>query len=167
MYSIVNTSGRHLSFQDLRIVLSPRERIDLDSVCERRDIESSIHLRNALRKGHIKLVIKDKSSIGLLPETKVEGSITKQDLNKIKDDIAVMIKDALSSIIVSGISSSRESASLEVAQKFDMPDVVLEEIHKKAVNRLICGLENSVDVKASKSNSIDIKNNLDELEDLL
>ena len=162
MYSIVNTSGRHLSFQDLRIVLSPRERIDLDSVCERRDIESSIHLRNALRKGHIKLVIKDKSSIGLLPETKVEGSITKQDLNKIKDDIAIMIKDALSSI-----SSSRESASLEVAQKFDMPDVVLEEIHKKAVNRLICGLENSVDVKSSKSNSIDIKNNLDELEDLL
>ena len=37
MYSIVNTSGRYLSIQDLRIMLSPRERIDLDNVWKELD----------------------------------------------------------------------------------------------------------------------------------
>lgn len=165
MYMIVNTSGRHLSMQDIRITLSPRERIDLDSVCERRDIESSVHLKHSIKKGFIKVVVKDKN----LFDYTVQGnsnSVTKADLNNAKIDIIGMIKDALSSMSIGHSLPVVENISTTSASS-DMSDLVLGEIHKKSIERLMGNIEKVVDIKSSNVSSEDICKNLDELERLL
>jgi hypothetical protein len=48
-----------------------------------------------------------------------------------------------------------------------MSDEVLDHIHKKAVDRLMNNTEKAVDVKSVQSANLNIKKNLDELEDLL
>lgn len=167
MYSIVNTSGRHLSFQDLRIVLSPRERIDLDTVCERREIESSIHLKHALQKGYVKVVVKDKDGFDAKNQISPTNQITKEDLDKIKNDLASIIKSALLNVNMSSSTEVKPQEKEESSVSFEMSQEILENIHKKAVERLMTNSDNSLEVKKSQSKSININKNLDELEGLL
>ena len=167
MYSIVNTSGRYLSIQDLRIMLSPRERIDLDNVCEIREIESSIHLKSALKKGYIKVVIKDREGFDPSQSVSSPSVITKDDLDKVKQDIAGIIKEALSSIKVVGSSNEAVPQVNVNVGGIEMSDTVLEAIHKKTVDRLMMNSEKAVEVKQSKTNNVNMDKNLDELEGLL
>lgn len=167
MYAIVNTSGRHLSLQDLRVMLSPRERIDLDSVCDRREIEASTHLKHALKKGYVKVVVKDKEGHDF---SVPQSGITKDDLNKIKSEIASIIQDAIksmptSTVVVQGAVQANEGSDSD--HGIQMSDEVLDHIHKKAVDRLMNNTEKTVDVKSVQSSNLNIKKNLDELEDLL
>jgi|694.fasta_scaffold113453_2 type IV secretory pathway VirB4 component len=169
MYAIVNTSGRHLSLQDLRVMLSPRERIDLDSVCDRREIEASTHLKHALKKGYVKVVVKDKEGHDFsVPQT--QSGITKDDLNKIKSEIASIIQDAIksmpsSTVVVQGGVVDKNADHVD--HGIEMSDEVLDHIHKKAVDRLMNNTEKTVDVKPVHGSNLNIKKNLDELEDLL
>ena len=165
MYMVVNTSGRHLSLQDIRITLSPRERIDLDSVCERRDIENSVHLKHSIKKGFIKVVVKDRDSFDYKEKHNSNG-VTNEDLNKAKVDIIGMIKEALSSMSI-GHSSPAVENTETVSESTNMSDLVLGEIHKKSIERLMSNTEKVVDIKSSKVTSEDIRKNLDELERLL
>ena len=167
MYSIVNTSGRYLSIQDLRIMLSPRERIDLDNVCERREIESRVHLKSALKKGYIKVVIKDREGFDPSQSVSSPSVITKDDLDKVKQDIAGIIKEALSSIKVVGSSNEAVPQVNVNVGGIEMSDTVLEAIHKKTVDRLMMNSEKAVEVKQSKTNNVNMDKNLDELEGLL
>ena len=167
MYAIVNTSGRHLSLQDLRVMLSPRERIDLDSVCDRRDIEASAHLKHALKKGYVKVVLKDREGHDFGVQ---QSAITKDDLNKIKSEIENIIKDAIKSMPSSTVvvqNSTQGGVSVDSEHNIQMSDEVLDHIHKKAVDRLMNNTEKTVDVKSVKTSNLNIKKNLDELEDLL
>ena len=167
MYSIVNTSGRYLSIQDLRIMLSPRERIDLDNVCERREIESSVHLKSALKKGYIKVVIKDREGFDPSQSVSSPSVITKDDLDRVKQDIAGIIKEALSSIKVVGSSNETVPQVNVNVGGIEMSDTILEAIHKKTVDRLMMNSEKAVEVKQSKTNNVNMDKNLDELEGLL
>jgi hypothetical protein len=167
MYTIVNTSGRHLSLQDLRVMLSPRERIDLDAVCERRDIEASLHLKHALKKGYVKVVVKDRDGQNF---DHTQSSITKDDLNKIKVEIASIIQDAIKAMPASTVVVQNGNNSVNTSDSdsgVTMSDEVLDHIHKKAVDRLMNNTEKAVDVKSVQSANLNIKKNLDELEDLL
>lgn len=191
MYAIVNTSGRHLSLKDLRIMLSPRERLDLDSVCERRDIESSLYLKEALKKGYIKVVIKDNNSSSYA-STGIVDSVTKDDLEKIKSDISDVIRSSIkesksttndSGIDISKIRSEIASVIREVIGEMSfspgvkdlsisgieesLSDDVLSEIHKKAVNRMMEGAEGKVKNDDQKKINLDISGRADELEGLL
>lgn len=170
MYVIVNTSGRHLSIGDLRIVLTPRERIDLDSVCERNQIEESSSLRDALKKGFVKVVIKDRNPSENLfnnQATNASSALTKNDLEKLKIEIKEIIKEVISSM------PSSENISREIVKdkkedlELALDKNVLDQIHKKTIERIM----ESAEVSEVKSNSIkinsNIKNNLDELEGLL
>lgn len=162
MYSIVNTSGRHLSIQDLRIVLSPRERIDLDTVCERRDIESSIHLKHALQKGYVKVVIKDRDGLDVSAGLKRSSNLTKEDLDRIKVEMMAMIRETLSNV---KIGDSKEESSLKNDSEIDSK--VLEKIHKKTVDRLLSGTDASLNASQSKSENAVINKKVDELEGLI
>jgi hypothetical protein len=148
-------------------MLSPRERIDLDTVCERREIESSVQLKSALKKGYVKVVVKDREGFDPNQSAISPNTITKDDLDKVKQDIAGIIKDALSSIKVVGSSNEVISQDDTKASGIEMSDAVLEAIHKKAVDRLMTNSEKAVEVKQSKTNNVNINKNLDELEGLL
>lgn len=167
MYTIVNTSGRHLSIQDLRIVLSPRERIDLDTVCERRDIESSVQLKHALRKGYVKVVIKDKEGFDASVNIKKSSGITKEDLDKIKIEVMAMIKETISQIKDNSIGNREISEISSLKNEVEIDEKVLEKIHKKAVNRLMSKTDGSLSVNESKSDSNILNKKVDELEGLI
>lgn len=191
MYTIVNTSGRHLSIKDLRIMLSPRERLDLDSVCERRDIESSLYLKEALKKGYIKVIIKDSNSSSYASAGMIDA-VTKEDLEKIKSDISDVIKSSMKEakvaksslgVDISQIKSEIASVIREVMGEMNisspskdvassgfeesLSDSVLSEIHKKAVNRMMEGAEGKVKNDDQKKVNLDISRTADELEGLL
>jgi|LauGreDrversion4_2_1035121.scaffolds.fasta_scaffold00018_17 hypothetical protein len=193
MYTIVNTSGRHLSLKDLRIMLSPRERLDLDSVCERRDIESSVYLKEALKKGYIKVVVKDNNAFSYTNSGMID-TVTKDDLEKIKLDLAEVIKSSLKDVkksnsenvkvdltdikteivevireVINNSNLSRSNDSEKQAFDFEdlLSDQVLSEIHKKAVNRMMETAEGKVKHDDQKSVKMDLSKKVDELEGLL
>jgi hypothetical protein len=148
-------------------MLSPRERIDLDAVCERRDIEASLHLKHALKKGYVKVVVKDRDGQNF---DHTQSSITKDDLNKIKVEIASIIQDAIKAMPASTVVVQNGNNSVNTSDSdsgVTMSDEVLDHIHKKAVDRLMNNTEKAVDVKSVQSANLNIKKNLDELEDLL
>ena len=77
-----------------------------------------------------------------------------------------MIKEALSSMSI-GHSSPAVENTETVSESTNMSDLVLGEIHKKSIERLMSNTEKVVDIKSSKVTSEDIRKNLDELERLL
>lgn len=171
MYAIINTSGRYLSIKDLRIVLSPRERIDLDSVCERRQIEESSHLKDALKKGYVKVVLKDRAGFdgfGLnVNSEKQVSNLTKNDLDNLKNEISSIIKDAISGISISSVSVNSQDAKVSDSVEEAIDSAVLEQIHKKAINRLMDSTEGKVSAEDQVKVNININKKIDELENLL
>lgn len=171
MYAIINTSGRYLSIKDLRIVLSPRERIDLDSVCERRQIEESSHLKDALKKGYIKVVVKDRigfdGSVLNGNSEKQASNLTKNDLDNLRNEISNIIKDAIKGISVSSVSVNSQVVSESNHVEESIDSSVLEQIHKKAINRLMDATEGNVSAEDQVKINININKKIDELENLL
>lgn len=171
MYAIINTSGRYLSIKDLRIVLSPRERLDLDSVCERRQIEESSHLKDALKKGYIKVVVKDKNGfdgfVNGLGNANVGTNLTKNDLDNLRNDISNIIKDAIKGMSVSSVTANSEKSSISDSSEESIDSSVLEQIHKKAINRLMDTAEGNVSAQDQFKVNINISKKVDELENLL
>ena len=171
MYAIINTSGRYLSIKDLRIVLSPRERIDLDSVCERRQIEESSHLKDALKKGYIKVVVKDRigfdaSTLNVNSE-KQSSNLTKNDLDNLRNEISNIINDAIKGISVSSVSVNSHVTSEPNSVEQNIDSSILEQIHKKAINRLMDSTEGKVSAEDQVKVNININKKIDELENLL
>lgn len=171
MYAIINTSGRYLSIKDLRIVLSPRERIDLDSVCERRQIEESSHLKDALKKGYVKVVLKDRAGFdGLSLNNNPENhgsNLTKNDLDNLRNEISNIIKDAIKGISVSSASVGPQNVQSSESVEQSIDSSILEQIHKKAINRLMDSTEGNVSAEDQVKVNININKKIDELENLL
>ena len=81
--------------------------------------------------------------------------ITKDDLDRVKQDIAGIIKEALSSIKVVGSSNETVPQVNVNVGGIEMSDTILEAIHKKTVDRLMMNSEKAVEVKQSKTNNVE------------
>ena len=193
MYFVINKTKKHITFQDIKITLGPRQCVDLQKIMKKEKYENSRHLRIAQGNGDIEIRISRKES------KKQEKTIIKKDgsavdMEKIKNDIIKEMKnefknvgkkeDSLSkkdlieimtevikNLPKEKITVIREKGTKEEEfdddEKVEIDEELLGEINKRAVEKMVKNVKSrEIKYKEEKQRN-DIDSSVDELENLL
>ena len=96
MYFIVNTTKQSLSISDLKLVLGPRQGIDLDVKYSREQVEKSNGLKTLISKGMLSVKTKTEPSVEsrFIQEVHTHNH-NEFDAEKMKQEILEGLKDVL------------------------------------------------------------------------
>jgi len=193
MFFIVNTTKQSLSISDLKLILGPRQGVDLDVRYSRDQVEKSKGLKTLISSGMIS--IKNKSEP--VVETKFVQEVHNHNefnaekmkadiLNGLKDVIAeslptpqqpqpqqspnidmVELAKMIASMMPQGqqIVQSENFVSQDDEVKVD--EGVLADIHSRAASKIVKGVESGDTTFDTEKTNNDIDGNIDELENLL
>lgn len=193
MFFIVNTTKQSLSISDLKLILGPRQGIDLDVKHSREQAEKSAGLKKLIKKGMIS--VKNKT------EPVVESRFVQEihthnhnelDMEKMKADIMSGLKEAIVESIPTQQPQPQVQPGVDMAELAKMiaqlvpqgqagqvinsmkhdedvkvNDDVLADIHSRTVNKIVEGVESGDINCESSTTQNDIDENIDELEGLL
>jgi len=187
MFFIANTTKQSISIADLKLILGPRQAIDLDIRYTREQAEKSKGLKSLISKGMIS--VKNKTEIV------VESSFIQEvhnhndfDAEKMKTDIMNGLKEViaentsvqpkpqpsidmaeLAKMIASMIPQGQTVQNNTVPQDEEVKvnDDILADIHSRTVSKIVEGVEGSDINCENKIIESDIDENINELEHLL
>jgi len=195
MFFIVNTTKQSLSIADLKLILGPRQGIDLDVKYTREQSEKSKGLKTLVSKGMVS--IKNKT------EAVVESRFVHEvhnhnefDAEKMKADIMSGLKEAIAEIVptqqsqpqptpqsqpnidmgelakmIASIMPQGQPGQVINNSKHDeevkVDEGVLADIHSRTVSKMVEGVESGDINCESSTTKNDIDDNIDELENLL
>lgn len=193
MFFIVNTTKQSLSISDLKLILGPRQGIDLDVKYSREESEKSKGVKTLISKGLIS--VKNKT------EAVVESRFVQEvhnhnefDVEKMKADIMSGLKEViaesipiqqpqpvpatqpnidiaeLAKMIASMIPQGQNSQVVNNTRRDEEVKVnegVLADIHSRTVSKIVEGVESGDINCESSTTKNDIDDNIDELENLL
>ena len=190
MFFIVNTTKQSLSIADLKLILGPRQGIDLDTKYSREQSEKSPGIKTLISKGLISVKNKTEDIIESRFIQEVHNHQNEFDAEKMKKDIISELKNA----IADGIPKQQSQSNMDMKELAKMialmvpqtpqtaiqtsnnesldEDVevnegVLADIHSRTVSKMVEGVESGdINCEASITNN-DIDENIDELENLL
>lgn len=194
MFFVVNTTKQSLSISDLKIVLGPRQGIDLDVKHSRDQVDKSKGLKSLISKGLVTVKNKTEPQYNnLQPVQEIHNHNHNHNdinLNQMKEEIMSGLKDIIVETIKSQAvnqPSSQNTGNIGIEQLTEMLNNIssqktqsstcendvsinsdlLADIHSRAVNKIAQGIAHSeVKGEISKSKN-DIDNNINELEGLL
>lgn len=190
MFFIANTTKQSLSIADLKLILGPRQGIDLDARYSREEAEKSKGLKSLISKGMIS--VKNKT------EAVVESRFIQEvhthnhnefDAEKMKADIMDGLKEAIADSIPPQQPQSQPVMDMTALAKMiaemlpqaqpgqiinnpkheevKVDDGVLADIHSRTVSKIVEGVESGDINCESSTTKNDIDDNIDELENLL
>ena len=191
MFFIVNTTKQSLSIADLKLILGPRQGIDLDVKYTREQAEKSKGLKTLVSKGIIS--VKNKT------EPVVESRFIQEvhnhnhnefDAEKMKEDIMSGLKDAIAESLPTHPQAQPNIDMAELAkmiaqlmpqgpqnvqfgsitskdEEVKVDEGVLADIHSRTVSKMVEGVESGDINCTSSTTKNDIDDNVDELENLL
>ena len=192
MYFVINKTQKQVVLQDINITLGPRQGIDLEKVLRKEKYENSRHLRLAQGNGDIEIRISTKESKKQKKIITPKKDTTKDDIEKMKNEIIKEMKNELKNINKEPINNDslskkdlveimtevmknmpretiiREGSKEEFDdEKVEIDDKLLSEINKRAVNKMVENVK-SEEIKYKKEKQQnDLDQNVDELENLL
>ena len=190
MFFIVNTTKQSLSIADLKLILGPRQGIDLDTKYSREESEKSMGIKSLISKGLISVKNKTQAVVEsrFIQEVHTHNHSETIDAEKIKTEIVDSLKEALAGMVTPQQSQNNINmedlakliSSMNVnntqpvqAQKVihdddvQVNEGVLADIHSRTVSKMVEGVESGdINCEASTTDN-DIDENIDELEDLL
>jgi len=189
MFFIVNTTKQSISISDLKMVLGPRQGIDLDVKFSREQTERSAGLKSLISKGLISVKNKTEPVLESRFIQEVHNhSHNEIDAEKIKTEIMSGLKEALAEIIpsqqqqptfnmedlakmIASMSPNNQNNVKEKIAKHDedvkVDEGVLADIHSRTVSKMVENVESADVYGESSTTTNDIDDNIDELEDLL
>jgi hypothetical protein len=193
MFFIVNKTKEVITIQDLRIVLGPRQAIDLDGHVDRGVSENSKDLKKFISKGIVEIKRKDisqKEVSNHIPQ--LNNTI---DINKMKDEILQGVRDSMSELLkpqippvsfsqensnisteelarmIAGLINNSDSNNIKEKKKREnavtVDENILADMHSKTMDKKMKNIRSgdiAYDIQTSK-NTID--SNISELENLL
>lgn len=192
MFFIVNTTKQSLSIADLKLILGPRQGIDLDVGYTREQAEKSKGLKSLISKGMISVKNKTEPVVESRFIQEIHNhSHNEFDVEKMKADIMAGLKEAIASSIPAQqpepqpnmdmtalakmiaemlpqgqvITQSGDTPSKDEEVKID--DDVLADIHSRTVSKMVEGVESGDINCISTTTQNDIDENINELENLL
>jgi len=197
MFFIVNTTKQSLSIADLKLILGPRQGIDLDVKYSRDQIDKSSGLKSLVSKSMISIKNKTEPSV----ETKFIQEVHNHNefnaekmkmgiMNGLKEVIAESIPsqsppvqqsqpqqspnmdmEALARMIASMMPQGQQVAQKEnytyQDEEVKVDDGVLADIHSRAASKIVKGVESGESNFDTEKTNNDIDDNIGELEDLL
>ena len=192
MYFVINKTQKQVVLQDINITLGPRQGIDLEKVLKKEKYENSRHLRLAQGNGDIEIRISTKESKKQKKIITPKKDTTKDDIEKMKNEIIKEMKNELKNINKEPVNNDslskkdlveimtevmknmpretiiREGSKEEFDdEKVEIDDKLLSEINKRAVNKMVENVK-SEEIKYKKEKQQnDLDQNVDELENLL
>lgn len=192
MYIIKNISVHDVTIPELRITLSPNEKIDLDMVTSRFYIEQSRNLKAMLRCDKLKCIVKDDGSVTVkipdmpqfIEDVEQTNPVNVMDaVKELEEKLAKRLEEkvanaqpqvdmnafnqALAALqnLVGGIKSPVNSPQPQ--EKIDDVDnKKLVDIQKRTLNRLVNKAESNVKHEEQTTDK-DVRRNVSELEGLL
>lgn len=175
MFLVVNTTRQHLSLGDLKVILSPSESIDLDSVADRRIVEASPSVKKAVVAGYLRVVTKDSNHgrQNAIDMDALRKIVREENDGKAISAIAeslVELKNMLSSMPAPQVVHvSSQVEKVDIVESISEPQAEnLIAIHEKVVSRMASNLSTNIEPQKGKSkDASDMKKKLDELEGLL
>ena len=190
MFFIVNTTKQSLSIADLKLILGPRQGIDLDVKYTREQSEKSSGIKTLISKGLISVKNKTEAVVEsrFIQEVHTHNH-NEVDAEKIKTEIMSGIKEALADMVpsqspqqpsfnmedlakmISSMSSQGQqtvnSKNIPHDEEVKVNEGVLADIHSRTVSKMVEGVESGgLNCEASTTDN-DIDENIGELEDLL
>jgi len=192
MYFVINKTQKQVVLQDINITLGPRQGIDLEKVLRKEKYENSRHLRLAQGNGDIEIRISTKESKKQKKIITPKKDTTKDDIEKMKNEIIKEMKNELKNINKEPVNNDslskkdlveimtevmknmpretiiREGSKEEFDdEKVEIDDKLLSEINKRAVNKMVENVK-SEEIKYKKEKQQnDLDQNIEELEGLL
>lgn len=193
MYIIKNICTHDVTIPDLRITLTPGEKLDLDMVTSRFYIDQSSMLRGLFRANKLQCIIKDTGVGGYevyhepyveqkpAPTTdnsqsvidavkKLEEKLTKRLDEKVQNSQPQLDLTALNQVIQSLQTIVGQGGSAikpaQPTENKDIDDSKMVDIQKRTVNRLVNKAESKM-THDEQTTDKDVNKNLRELEDLL
>lgn len=191
MFIVRNVSSRDVGLDDLHVLLSKEDQIDLDMVCSRFLSEQSPSLRHSIRSGMLKVVIKDDHRGGIqikAVDTKPivpEKPDNKEVLNAVKaleeklgkrleEKLATTQQQAIDPNLLTqaiaalqNIANIKPQTNTEKSQDTDLSDNKSVEIQQRMLNRKTANTQSNVTHHEQIVDNSDVKKNMDELEGLI
>ena len=192
MYIIKNISVHDVTIPELRITLSPNEKIDLDMVTSRFYIEQSRNLKAMLRCDKLKCIVKDDGSVTVkipdmpqfIEDVDQTSPVNVMDaVKELEEKLAKRLEEkvanaqpqvdmnafnqALAALqnLVGGIKSPVNSPQPQ-EKTDDVDNKKLVDIQKRTLNRLVNKAESNVKHEEQTTDK-DVRRNVSELEGLL
>lgn len=192
MYIIKNVSTHDVTVPDLRVTLTPGEKIDLDMVTSRFYIDQSSMLRGLFRANKLQCIMKDTGVGGYevyQPQIEVQQPVVDNSqsvidvVKKLEEKLAKRLDEkvqntqpqvdinALNQVLqnlqaIVGQGSLSNVKTQQNTQNTDIDDSKMIDIQKRTVNRLVNKAESKV-THDEQTTDKDVNRNLRELEDLL
>ena len=195
MFFIVNKTTQPLVIADIKLSLGPRQAIDLDRIMGREKSESSKDLLLGVREGKISVKRKDevgKVIINTVKESNVDiekikrellaemksgfkelkeemkpttGGVSIEEITKVMREIVASMPQASETTIIREVGEAIKKSS---GSDIPLDPLLLSEIHKKAVNRMMKDSKvGRIDLKEEKTDVDDLDSKIDELDGLL
>jgi hypothetical protein len=178
MFLVVNTTKQHLSLGDLKVVLSPSQSIDLDSVADRRVVDASPSVKKAVVAGYLRVVNKDsfvEKRYGGFDMDALREIVRQENGGKAMADLAKSIseiKNLISSIpaaqVVHVSGSHSEAINENISFKEEPQAENLVAIHERVVSRMAQKMSSNIgNSDGVSADAGDMRKKLDELEGLI
>lgn len=177
MFLVVNTTRQHLSLGDLKVVLTPSQSIDLDSIADRRIVESSPSVKKAIVAGYLRVVSKDEGrdrrqifDLDAIRDI-VRQEAAGKDMTEIVQSI-LELKKMISNIpapqVVNVVAGSNPHAVEPSILASEPQAENLVAIHERVVSRMSANVSSNISGSAGTSaDAGEMKKKLDELEGLI
>jgi hypothetical protein len=194
MFFIVNTTKQSLSIADLKLILGPRQGIDLDVKYSRDQIDKSQGLKSLISKG----IVSVKNKTEPLVETKFIQEVHNHnefDTEKMKLEIMDGLKEAIAESLPSPpqVQQPQQPLNIDIealakmiasmmpqgqqviqSERFTSQDEevevdadVMSNMNSRAASKIVKGVESSEASFDTEKTNNDIEDNIDELEELL
>ena len=193
MFFIVNTTKQSLSIADLKLILGPRQGIDLDVNYTREEAEKSKGLKTLISKGMISIKNKTEAVVESRFIQEVHNHNNEFDAEKMKAEIIDGLKDVLAQNTPQPQPAPQPQQNMDMAELAKMiaqlmpqgqqpgqvinnpkhdeevkvDEGVLADIHSRTVSKMVEGVESGDINCESSTTKNDIDDNIDELESLL
>mgnify|MGYP004414079371 CR=1 FL=1 len=196
MYIVENMTRHEIALGDLRAIIRPGKREDLDRFAARYVVEQSSDLRIALKRGALRLVRKDnpygtpEPAAPSKPEKpapdnseqimkamqEMEKRLVERLNNQVEkhvgqqgldEDSVGKLNAAIEALRgIAGGGGGTTAATEAPSQEYEVEDEKVVDIHERSINRLTKGARSKIQHK-EETQSSDADANISELEDLL
>ena len=190
MFFVVNTTKQSLSISDLKLILGPRQGIDLDVKYTREQAEKSKGMKSLISKGLISVKNKTEPIVKSHFVQEVHNHNNEFDADKMKEDIMSGVKEIIAEGMPKQIPTPQQNINVEELAKMiskmipqginnqntnfstkdkevEVDDTVLADIHSRAVEKIVKDVESGEINYEQDITENDIDDNIDELEGLL
>jgi len=190
MFLIVNTSKQSISISDLKLILGPRQGIDLDVKYSREQVGKSKGLKSLISKGLISIKNKTEAVVESRFIQEVHNHNNEFDAEKMKADIMNGLKEAiaenmtaqpqltpqtqpnidmaeLAKMIASMIPQTQQNIPISKDKEIKVDADVMSDMHSRVVDKIVKDVGSSNIVLKGETKKSDIDDNIGELEDML